>query len=43
MAPSDSAIRPARPRGQGQWALGHREPLNVNERVKADGAPLEVR
>ena len=33
----------ARPRGQGQWGLGHREPLNVNERVKADGAPLEVR
>ena len=32
-----------RPRGQGQWALGYREPLNVNERVKADGAPLEVR
>ncbi|MGI8626380.1 MAG: nitrite/sulfite reductase [Geodermatophilaceae bacterium] len=34
---------PTRPRGQGQWALGYREPLNVNERVKADGAPLEVR
>ncbi len=33
----------ARPRGQGQWGFGHREPLNVNERVKADGAPLEVR
>jgi hypothetical protein len=23
-------------RGQGQWALGHREPLNQNERVKRD-------
>src|SRR5215212_2815579 len=28
--------------GQGQWALGHREPLNPNERVKKDDAPLNV-
>ena len=25
-----------RPRGEGQWALGHREPLNPNERTKKD-------
>ena len=28
--------------GQGQWALGHREPLNQNERVKKDDDPLNV-
>jgi len=33
----------ARPRGQGQWAQGHREPLNANEQVKKDAPPLEVR
>jgi sulfite reductase (ferredoxin) len=32
-----------RPRGEGQWALGHREPLNPNERVKRDNDPLLVR
>jgi sulfite reductase (ferredoxin) len=30
-------------RGQGQWALGHREPLNQNERVKRDDDALNVR
>ncbi|MDG4833151.1 nitrite/sulfite reductase [Solwaraspora sp. WMMD1047] len=36
--------RPARrPRGEGQWALGHREPLNPNERTKRDDNPLNVR
>jgi sulfite reductase (ferredoxin) len=30
-------------RGQGQWALGHREPLNVNERMKKDDDGLHVR
>jgi len=30
-------------RGQGQWALGYREPLNVNERSKKDDDPLNVR
>ncbi|MDP9100998.1 MAG: nitrite/sulfite reductase [Actinomycetota bacterium] len=30
-------------RGQGQWALGYREPLNPNEQVKKDNAPLLVR
>jgi sulfite reductase (ferredoxin) len=33
---------PAR-RGQGQWALGYREPLNPNERSKKDDNPLNVR
>jgi sulfite reductase (ferredoxin) len=30
-------------RGEGQWALGHREPLNANERTKKDDNPLNVR
>jgi len=30
-------------RGEGQWALGYREPLNTNEQVKKDDAPLNVR
>ncbi|RLK55237.1 nitrite/sulfite reductase [Actinokineospora cianjurensis] len=35
---------PARtPRGEGQWALGYREPLNPNERSKKDDNPLNVR
>jgi len=40
---------PARPRrsrapkGEGQWALGHREPLNKNEQTKKDDNPLNVR
>ena len=29
--------------GQGQWALGYREPLNPNERSKKDDDPLNVR
>src|SRR3954470_11902522 len=32
-----------RPRGEGQWALGYREPLNPNERTKKDDNPLNVR
>ncbi|RIV35938.1 nitrite/sulfite reductase [Micromonospora radicis] len=43
----DSSARPARAprraRGEGQWALGHREPLNPNERTKKDDNPLNVR
>lgn len=35
--------RAARPRGEGQWALGHREPLNHNEQFKKDDNPLNVR
>jgi len=30
-------------RGEGQWALGHREPLNPNERNKKDDDGLNVR
>ncbi|MEV4626054.1 nitrite/sulfite reductase [Micromonospora sp. NPDC049523] len=37
------ARAPRRPRGEGQWALGHREPLNPNERSKKDDNPLNVR
>jgi sulfite reductase (ferredoxin) len=33
---------PAR-KGQGQWALGYREPLNQNERAKRDSDGLDVR
>lgn len=34
----------ARPkRGEGQWALGYREPLNPNEQSKKDDNPLNVR
>src|SRR6266705_3216468 len=37
-------VRAARkPRGEGQWALGYREPLNPNERSKKDDHPLNVR
>ncbi|ADD44802.1 nitrite/sulfite reductase [Stackebrandtia nassauensis] len=32
-----------RAKGQGQWALGHREPLNKNEQSKKDDNPLNVR
>ncbi len=35
--------RPDAARGQGQWALGHREPLNPNERMKKDDDGLHVR
>jgi sulfite reductase (ferredoxin) len=47
MAPSSSpagpTARPRKARGEGQWALGHREPLNPNERIKKDDNPLNVR
>ncbi|HEU0241426.1 MAG TPA: nitrite/sulfite reductase [Micromonosporaceae bacterium] len=32
-----------RPRGEGQWALGYREPLNPNERMKRDDDGLNAR
>ncbi|OBH09670.1 sulfite reductase [Mycobacterium sp. E1715] len=38
-----TTARPAKPRNEGQWALGDREPLNPNEEMKHAGAPLEVR
>src|ERR1044071_7260483 len=47
MAPSSTpatpTARPRKARGEGQWALGHREPLNPNERIKKDDDPLNVR
>ena len=39
MATEERPARPnraGRPKGQGQWALGHREPLNKPEQVKKD-------
>ena len=45
--PAQAKPRPAkpakRPRGEGQWALGYREPLNANEQSKKDDNPLNVR
>ncbi|RJQ80488.1 nitrite/sulfite reductase [Pseudonocardiaceae bacterium YIM PH 21723] len=42
--PANAAARaPKRRRGEGQWALGYREPLNPNERSKKDDNPLNVR
>ncbi|KPN46481.1 nitrite/sulfite reductase [Mycobacterium intracellulare] len=38
-----STAPPAKPRSEGQWALGDRAPLNPNEEMKQAGAPLEVR
>jgi sulfite reductase (ferredoxin) len=38
-----TAIRPKRAGGEGQWALGHREPLNPNERMKKDDDGLNAR
>ncbi len=38
-----STAPPANPRNEGQWALGHREPLNANEEFKKAGNPLDVR
>ena len=48
---TDSSLAPAQPpqprrsahKGQGQWALGHLEPLTPNERVKKDDDGLNVR
>ncbi|SEO76691.1 sulfite reductase (ferredoxin) [Trujillonella endophytica] len=39
-SPTRTSNRPQR--GQGQWALGYREPLNPNERMKKDSDGLEV-
>ncbi|SDF29269.1 sulfite reductase (ferredoxin) [Blastococcus fimeti] len=39
--PTRTSTRPKR--GEGQWALGYREPLNPNERMKKDSDGLEVR
>ncbi len=44
--PTATASRSGRPRqkrGEGQWALGYREPLNGNEQFKKDDDALNVR
>jgi sulfite reductase (ferredoxin) len=41
--PRPSVRAATRRRGEGQWALGHMEPLNANERVKRDDDGLNVR
>jgi sulfite reductase (ferredoxin) len=41
--PMTKPSTPKRPRGEGQWALGYREPLNANEQNKKDDHPLNVR
>ena len=41
--PADKPKPVKRPRGEGQWALGYREPLNANEQAKKDDNPLNVR
>jgi sulfite reductase (ferredoxin) len=41
--PAPTTRAPKRPRGEGQWALGYREPLNANEQSKKDDNPLNVR
>jgi sulfite reductase (ferredoxin) len=42
MAPTTSRSAPTK-KGQGQWALGHLEPLTPNERFKKDDDGLNVR
>jgi sulfite reductase (ferredoxin) len=42
LAPTTS-VPGKRKRGEGQWKLGHREPLNPNERTKKDDDGLNVR
>lgn len=43
-SPTTPATRSARPqKASGQWALGYREPLNANERMKKDDDGLNVR
>lgn len=40
---SHEKVAAKRKRGEGQWKLGHREPLNPNERTKKDDDGLNVR
>ncbi|ANH39346.1 Sulfite reductase [ferredoxin] [Nocardioides dokdonensis FR1436] len=42
-SPPAPPARPRAKRGEGQWALGYREPLNKNEQTKKDDNPLNVR
>jgi sulfite reductase (ferredoxin) len=41
--PPTTSVPGKRKRGEGQWKLGHREPLNPNERTKKDDDGLNVR
>lgn len=41
--PASKTGRQGRHRGEGQWALGHREPLNKTEQTKKDDDGLGVR
>lgn len=43
MPPASETRRHGRHRGEGQWALGHREPLNGSEQLKKDDDGLNVR
>ena len=43
VSPAPRTPRPRPKRGEGQWALGYREPLNKNEQSKKDDNPLNVR
>jgi sulfite reductase (ferredoxin) len=42
-AAAPASARPRRVGGEGQWALGHREPLNPSERMKKDDDGLNAR
>src|SRR5262245_66356025 len=42
-AAATTARKAGRHRGEGQWAFGHLEPLNPNERFKKDDDGLNVR
>ena len=42
-SPRAKPANPRRKKGEGQWALGYREPLNPNEQSKKDDNPLNVR
>jgi sulfite reductase (ferredoxin) len=41
--PAATAPKRRRSKGEGQWALGYREPLNANEQAKKDDDALNVR
>src|SRR5215204_3387874 len=43
MRPARATPPARRKKGEGQWALGYREPLNANEQAKKDNNPLLVR
>jgi len=42
-AAAKKPVRTRRTKGEGQWALGYREPLNANEQFKKDDDALNVR